>query len=236
MSGEARPETEAAASAAQQTLPGAAPGAEERQALLEAVIYAADDPPTVADLAAGLGLPAPLVKQDVEALVASYRSAARGIEIRPVAGGFKMFTKPEYHEAVRNFAKTLRPKLRLSLPALETLAVIAYKQPVTVPEIQAVRGVNAAGVIHTLLKHRLIAAAGRKKVIGRPMQYKTTREFLVHFGLNDLGDLPSLKEAEELGRAALGEENVEAPAEEAAGGAPASAEEKSAEAAAETEA
>ncbi len=211
-----------------QTLFDAAPGPEERQALLEAVIYVADDPPTIADLAAGLGLPASMVKQDLKELIESYRADGRGIEIRAVAGGYKMFTKPEHHEAVKAFVKTLRPKLRLSLPALETLAVIAYKQPVTVPEIQAVRGVNAAGVIHTLLKHRLIATAGRKKIIGRPMQYKTTKDFLIQFGLNDLTELPSLKEMEEISRAALGEDdskdNIEAPAEENAPKSPAEAE------------
>lgn len=229
MSGGTQAAADAAPQAAQQTPPAAALGAEERQALLEAVIYAADDPPTAADLAAGLGLPEPLVKQDVEALIASYRAASRGIEIRAVAGGFRMFTKPEHHEAVRAFARTLRPKLRLSPAAIETLAVIAYKQPVTVPEIQAVRGVNAAGVIHTLLKHRLVAAAGRKKVIGRPMQYRTTKEFLMQFGLNDLSELPSLKEMEELSRAALGEEAGEAPEAEAAPASPAEDEEAAAE-------
>jgi segregation and condensation protein B len=129
-----------------------------------------------------------------------------------------MFTKAQHHEAIRGFVKTLRPKLRLSLPALETLAVVAYKQPVTVPEIQAIRGVNAGGVIHTLLNHKLINTAGRKKVIGRPMQYKTTKEFLVQFGLNDLSELPNLKELEELSRAALGEgEETEETAAQASG-------------------
>src|SRR5690606_16952190 len=118
------------------------------------------------------------------------------------------------HEAVRKFVKTLRPKLRLSLAALETLAVIAYKQPVTLPEIQAVRGVNASGVIHTLLKYKLVATAGRKKVIGKPMMYKTTREFLVQFGLDDVTELPNLKELEELSRAAFGDDDEEALAEQ----------------------
>ncbi len=190
-------------------LPEVVPSQEERLALLEAVIYAAEDPPTAATLASGLGLPIELVTGDLERLVASYAAADRGIEIRAVAAGYKMYTKPQHHEAVKEFVKTLRPKLRLSLPALETLAVIAYKQPVTVPEIQAVRGVNVAGVIHTLLKYRLISTAGRKKVIGRPMQYKSTKDFLVQFGLNDLSELPSLKEMEELSRAALGEDSIE---------------------------
>jgi segregation and condensation protein B len=117
-----------------------------------------------------------------------------------------MFTKAEHHDAVRGFVKSLQTKVRLSLPALETLSVIAYKQPITLPEIQAIRGVNAGGVVHTLLKHKLIATAGRKKVVGKPMQYKTTRDFLVQFGLDNLAELPNLKELEELSRAALGED------------------------------
>jgi len=144
------------------------------------------------------------------ALVEECAQPGRGIEVRLVAQGYRVSTKPEFHEDVRTFVKTLRPKLKLSLPALETLAVIAYRQPVTIPEVQAVRGVGAAGVIHTLLDRKLIAPAGRKKVIGRPMQYKTTKEFLVHFGLNDLSELPTLKELEELARSALGEDLVTA--------------------------
>ena len=104
---------------------------------------------------------------------------------------------------MRRVVKTLKPPLKLSIPALETLSVIAYRQPVTVPEIQEIRGVNAGGVVHTLLSHKLITTAGRKQVIGRPILYKTTREFLVQFGLNELSELPSLKEFEELSRAAL---------------------------------
>ncbi len=186
-------------------LPHVLPSPTERRALLEAIVYVAEEPLPAAQIAEGLGLPVEVLQADLEQLAAETQAAARGIEIRQVAGGYKMFTKAEHHEALRQFVKTLRPKLRLSLPALETLAVIAYKQPVTVPEIQAIRGVNAGGVIHTLLNHKLITTAGRKKVIGRPMQYKTTKEFLVQFGLNDLSELPNLKELEELSRAALGE-------------------------------
>jgi segregation and condensation protein B len=152
-----------------------------------------------------------LVRTDLEALVADSQDARRGIEVRKVASGYKMFTKAEHHDAVRRFVKSLRPKLKLSLPALETLAVIAYKQPVTVPEIQAVRGVSASGTIHTLLQHKLVTTAGRKAVIGRPMLYKTTKEFLVQFGLNDVAELPDLKEFEELSRAAFGDEETAAP-------------------------
>ena len=120
-----------------------------------------------------------------------------------MAGGYKMATKAEHHEAVRNFVKSLKPPLKLSLAALETLAVIAYKQPVTAPEIMEIRGVQGAGVLKTLLDRKLIAAAGRKNVIGKPILYKTTKEFLVQFGLKDLAELPTLKEFEEIGRLAL---------------------------------
>jgi segregation and condensation protein B len=130
-----------------------------------------------------------------------------------VAGGYKMTTKPEHHETVRNFVRSLKPPLKLSLPALETLAVIAYKQPVTAPEIMEIRGVQGAGVLKTLLDRKLIAAAGRKNVIGKPILYKTTRDFLVQFGLKDLTELPSLKEFEEIRRMALdGDGDAPAPA------------------------
>ncbi len=189
----------------QPVLPGTLPDESVRRALLEAVIYVAEQPLTPAQINEGLGWPLETVKTDLAALIDGYKSAERGVEVRVVAGGYKMFTKAEHHEAVRGFVKTLRPKFRLSLPSLETLSVVAYKQPVTIPEVQAVRGVNVSGVIHTLLNRKLITTAGRKKVIGRPMMYKTTKEFLVQFGLSDLSELPNLKEFEELSRAALGE-------------------------------
>ncbi len=140
------------------------------------------------------------------------RSEERGIEIRAVAGGYKLYTKPQQHDVVRRFIKSLRPPLRLTMPALETLAVIAYKQPVTSPEISEIRGVNTSGVISTLLDKRLITTAGRKEVIGRPILYKTSKEFLMRFGLSDLEELPSLKEFEALAREALGSDEGVAPA------------------------
>jgi len=121
------------------------------------------------------------------------------MEIREIAGGYRMATKPEHHDVVVNFAKSLKPPVRLSLQALETLSVIAYKQPVTVPEISEIRGVDAAGVIATLLDRKLVTTAGRKQVIGRPILYKTTKEFLLRFGLKDLSELPSVEEFEKLG-------------------------------------
>ncbi len=177
---------------------------EERKAALEAIIYAADEPATVEQLAKALGEEKLAVQASLDELVASYASEERGIEIRAVAGGYKLYTKAQQHDVVRRFIKSLRPPLRLSMPALETLAVIAYKQPVTAPEISEIRGVNTAGVISTLLDKHLITTAGRKEVMGRPILYKTSKEFLMRFGLSDLEELPSLKEFEALAREALG--------------------------------
>ncbi len=131
-------------------------------------------------------------------LVTDYANEDRGMEIRQVAGGFRMATKPEHHDVVRAFAKSLKPPIRLSLAALETLAVIAYKQPVTGPEIADIRGVESASVLGTLLDRKLITTAGRKQVIGRPMQYKTSKDFLLRFGLNDVNELPSMEEFSQL--------------------------------------
>ncbi|MGB7553448.1 MAG: SMC-Scp complex subunit ScpB [Candidatus Korobacteraceae bacterium] len=135
----------------------------------------------------------------VDELTSEYSSSDRGMEIRQIAGGYRMTTKPEHHDVVVNFAKSLKPPVRLSLQALETLAVIAYKQPVTVPEISEIRGVDTSGVIATLLDRKLVTTAGRKQVIGRPILYRTTKEFLLRFGLNDVSELPSMEEFEKLG-------------------------------------
>jgi segregation and condensation protein B len=184
---------------------------EERKAALEAIIYAADEPATIEQLAKALGEEKLVVQASLDELVASYGLEERGIEIRAVAGGYKLYTKPQQHDVVRRFIKSLRPPLRLTMPALETLAVIAYKQPVTSPEISEIRGVNTSGVISTLLDKRLITTAGRKEVIGRPILYKTSKEFLMRFGLSDLEELPSLKEFEALAREALGSDEGVAP-------------------------
>ena len=138
------------------------------------------------------------LRRTVDELMREYSDADRGIEVREVAGGFRMGTKPEYHDAVRGFVKSLKPVLKLSLQALETLAVVAYKQPVTAAEISEIRGVDSAGVLGGLMTRKLIATAGRKQVIGRPMLYKTTKEFLVRFGLKDVQELPSMEEFERL--------------------------------------
>src|SRR6202163_1055351 len=180
------------------------------KAKLEAIIYAAENPVTLDQLIE-------LVKESVlsegaadgtevksrvrlalEELIVDYYAPDHGIEIRQVAGGYRMSTKPEHHDIVRAFAKGLKPPIRLSLPALETLAVIAYKQPVTVPEISEIRGVDSSGVIATLLDRKLITTAGRKAVIGRPILYKSTKEFLLRFGLKDVNELPSMEEFEKL--------------------------------------
>jgi segregation and condensation protein B len=147
----------------------------------------------------------------LEQLAAEYDKPEHGITVREVAGGYKMATKPEHHEGVRSFVKSLKPPLKLSLPALETLAVIAYKQPVTAPEIMEIRGVQGTGVLKTLLDRKLIGVAGRKNVIGKPILYRTTKDFLIQFGLKDLSELPSLKEFEDIRRMALSEGDVPAP-------------------------
>jgi segregation and condensation protein B len=141
----------------------------------------------------------------IDELIASCASDSRGIEIREIAGGYRMATKPECHDTVRLFAKSLKPALRLSLPALETLAIIAYKQPVTAPEVNEIRGVDTSAVFGSLLARKLISTAGRKQVIGRPILYKTTREFLLRFGLRDVAELPSMEEFEKLAATELDE-------------------------------
>src|ERR1700741_4005541 len=181
------------------------------KAKVEAIVYAAETPVTLEQifqlvkdsvLAEQEGMDESGAKSRVRAtleeLAAEYGTSAHGIEVRQVAGGYRMSTKPEQHDMVRDFAKSLKPPIRLSLPALETLAVIAYKQPVTVAEIGEIRGVDASGVIGTLLDRKLITTAGRKAVIGRPMLYKTTKDFLLRFGLKDIHELPSMEEFEKL--------------------------------------
>ncbi|HEY6937750.1 MAG TPA: SMC-Scp complex subunit ScpB [Terriglobales bacterium] len=184
---------------------------------IEAIIYAAEEPVSLEHITSLLkqavvsGEGTALTDAEIKArvrtavdeLVGEYASFERAMEIRQVAGGYRMATKPEHHDVVRAFAKSLKPPVRLSLPALETLAVIAYKQPVTVPEISEIRGVDSSGVIATLLERKLVTTAGRKAVIGRPILYKTTKEFLLRFGLKDVSELPSMEEFEKLASEAL---------------------------------
>jgi len=197
------------------------------KAKIEAIIYAAETPVTLEQIFQ-LVKPSLLAEQEMEEaeakartraaleeLTAAYAAFEHGIEVRQVAGGYRMSTKPEQHDLVRAFAKSLKPPIRLSLPALETLAVIAYKQPVTVPEISDIRGVDSGGVIATLLDRKLITTAGRKAVIGRPILYKTTKEFLMRFGLKDVNELPSMEEFEKLVAESFQSDLL--PAEEATG-------------------
>jgi segregation and condensation protein B len=180
----------------------AAPAVEDSKlkAVLEAIVYITEEPLTLDQISAAIEQPRERVEEILAQLAADYEREDRGLTIREIAGGYRMTTKPEHHEAVRQFVRNLNPPLKLSLPALETLAVIAYKQPITAPEIMEIRGVQGAGVLKTLLDRKLIGTAGRKQVVGKPILYKTTREFLVQFGLKDLNELPTLKEFQEIGR------------------------------------
>jgi segregation and condensation protein B len=150
-----------------------------------------------------------VLRQLIDEIIASCASDDRGVEIREIAGGYRMATKPECHDAVRMFIKSLKPAMKLSLPALETLAVIAYKQPVTAPEVNEIRGVDSSGVFGSLMARKLITTAGRKQVIGRPILYKTTKEFLLRFGLNDVSELPSMDEFEKMAAIELEEGETE---------------------------
>jgi segregation and condensation protein B len=178
------------------------------KAIIEAAIYITDDPLTAEQIAAAVEHPLDRVKEILRQLVNEYAAPDRGLSIREVAGGYKMATKPEHHESIRRFVKGLQAPFKLSQASLETLAVVAYKQPITAPEIMEIRGVQGAGVLKTLLDRKLVAAAGRKDVLGKPILYKTTREFLIQFGLNSLAELPTLKEFEDLGRLAFTEEEA----------------------------
>src|SRR5579863_5796236 len=195
---------------------------EALKSLIEAIIYVAPEPVTLDAIANSIeGEERERVRAKLDELVEDFERAQHGIQIRQVASGYKFSSKAEHHEVLRRFVKSLKPPIRLSKQALETLAVIAYRQPVTLPEIQEIRGVDCGGVIHTLMEKKLVVTAGRKSVVGRPILYRTTRDFLVHFGLKDTSELPSLREFEELARQALGpelglEEDSPAAAEPAA--------------------
>lgn len=166
----------------------------------------------------------------LDQLISDYVNNDRGLEIREVAGGFRLATKPEYHDAVRGFVKSLKPPLKLSLQALETLAVVAYKQPVTAPEVSEIRGVDSGGVLGSLMARKLVTTAGRKQVIGRPILYKTTKDFLVRFGLKDINELPSIEEFEKMAGELADSEPVqeEIPMEDVNGGTPTSLDEANA--------
>ncbi len=169
----------------------------ELVAIIEALIFVADEPITVRLLAEILDEDREAVQASVGELQREYESRESGLQIREIAGGWQISTRTQYHEDVRKFLKT-RPSAKLSLASLETLAVIAYKQPVTVPEILEIRGVQSASAIKTLLEKRLIVTKGHKETVGRPMLYGTSKDFLIQFGLKDLSDLPSIEDFEDL--------------------------------------
>ena len=187
------------------------------RALIEAAVYITDEPLSLQQIAAALNHPIDKVHAILEELVGEYNRPEHGLSVREIAGGYKMTTRPEHHEAIRTFVRNLKPPLKLSLAALETLAVVAYKQPVTAPEVNEIRGVDSSGVFGSLLARKLIATAGRKPVVGRPILYKTTREFLLRFGLKDVSELPSMEEFEKMAASELAETEIAEP--EPAGGA-----------------
>jgi segregation and condensation protein B len=166
----------------------------EIQSIMEAIIYVADDPVKPEQLKEVFpDESADNIKRALETMVEAFNARPGGMMIREVAGGYRMTTRPEHHEQIRAYLKT-RPNAKLSMAALETLAVIAYKQPVTLAEILAIRGKKSSTALQTLLERKLVAILGRKQVVGRPILYGTSKEFLIHFGLNNLTDLPTLEE------------------------------------------
>lgn len=170
----------------------------ELQPVIEALLFVAEEPLPFKQICKVLGdVPEDDVRAAMDELVAGYEERESGLEIREIAGGWRISTRPQHHEFIRKYLKS-RPSARLSLPALETLAVIAYKQPITVPEILEIRGVTSSSAIKTLLEKRLIVTRGRKETVGRPMMYGTSKEFLIQFGLKDLSELPSIEDFEDL--------------------------------------
>ena len=166
----------------------------EMQAIMEAIIYVADDPVKLEQFKEVFPEESSdTIEQALSELVENFNARQGGMLIRPVADGYRMTTRPEHHEQIRAYLKT-RPSAKLSMAALETLAVIAYKQPVTMAEILAIRGKKSTSALKTLLERKMVAIVGRKAVVGRPILYGTSREFLIHFGLKDLSDLPTLEE------------------------------------------
>lgn len=174
-------------------------GIDELKSLCEALIFVADEPISAQTISQITGESQQLVSAAIKQLANEYRERGSGLQIRQIAGGWEITTKPEYHEYIRAFLKT-KPSAKLSVAALETLAVIAYKQPVTVAEILEIRGVQSASAIKTLLEKKLIMAKGRKDTVGKPMTYGTSKEFLIQFGLKDLSELPSIDDFQDLVR------------------------------------
>lgn len=171
---------------------------DELKPIIESLIYVSEEPISVKQLAAILeGESVPNIQTATDQLAEEFNARGGGLEVRQLAGGYRITTRLEVSEYVRRYLKS-QPSARLSLAALETLAVIAYKQPITIPEILEIRGVTSTSAIKTLLDRRLIVAKGHKQVVGRPMLYGTSKDFLIHFGLNDLSELPNLEDFEDL--------------------------------------
>jgi segregation and condensation protein B len=170
----------------------------ERTAIIEALIYVSEEPLSAKIIADVLREDREVVEAALAELAKEFNGRKGGLQLREVAGGWQFATRPEYHEHVRAYLKS-RPSAKLSIASLETLAVIAYKQPVTVPEILEIRGVQSPSSIKTLLDKKLIVAKGRKETVGRPMMYGTSKDFLIQFGLKDLGELPSMEDFQDLG-------------------------------------
>ena len=213
--GPGNPAPEQATVTAEELLGGAEQPAGEQdarradlKAILEAVVYVLNEPMPASQIADALGRETAEVEPVLRELAEETGRADRGIFIREVAGGYQMATKPEHHEVLRQFVRNLKQPLKLSQAALETLAVIAYKQPITLPEILDIRGVQGGGVLKTLIDRKLVTTAGRKQVIGKPILYKTTKDFLTQFGLKDVNELPSLKEFEEIRRQSMADEEI----------------------------
>ena len=169
----------------------------ELKSITEALIFVADEPINTKTIADVIDVDREAVEKALAKLVEEYDARASGLQLREIAGGWQIATRPEHHENVRAYLKS-KPSAKLSLASLETLAVIAYKQPVTVPEILEIRGVQSPSAIKTLLDKRLIVAKGRKETVGRPMMYGTSKEFLIQFGLKDLSELPSVEDFQDL--------------------------------------
>ncbi len=172
-------------------------GTAELKAIAEAMIFVADEPLSVKTIADVIKVDREVIEKAIGELVSEYDARNGGLQLREIAAGWQIATRPEHHEQIRAYLKS-RPSAKLSLASLETLAVIAYKQPVTVPEILEIRGVQSPSAIKTLLDKRLIVAKGRKETVGRPMMYGTSKEFLIQFGLKDLTELPSIEDFQDL--------------------------------------
>ncbi len=179
--------------------------------MIAAILYVTEQPMAPVEIARGLGREVELIEKLIGELVEYYEQPQHGFQIHAKAGGYYFGTKPEFDEGLRQFFQSQKAPLKLSQAALETLCIIAYKQPVTGPEIAAIRGTQGVGSLKPLLDRRLITTAGRKDVVGKPVLYKTTPEFLVQFGLKDLKELPTLKEFEELKRLAMDDEIIPTP-------------------------